>query len=739
MSKRTSKRDQRQPKGLQYRAANVVNRSIDEDARTVRATVATETPVAMPDWERMEMVDEVLLARGADIPKSRQVPFLDSHQRMRVRDQLGSARELTREDGQITATMHFASTAEAEFSLVREGHVTDVSAGYEVIDRIYIPEGKTRKIKGREFTGPVNVVTRWKIREVSLTPIGADEQAKLRGLDPAGVSFDSPEGNQQAMNEELRNLLEQRGMPKGLDDAAAFEWMLADERNRAAAQGALEDQDDDQGDDPAAAARAASGGSQRGVVDEQRLAELIARETQRVIEERDQRQNAWRSDVRDHCELADMPGEYEHCLTLGDIAAVRAYLTERKADRDNTLVGSSVRIVGEGFERLQTDMGHALALRAMRSAARSADTVDLLFPADQRSRHVDSFRFASLYDMAQEFVRAMGVNTRGLSREQVAICAMFGPEKAGIRGAYHVTGSFANLTLDAMNKSMQVGYTEAPQTWRGPMRQGDSVPDFKDIHRLRLGAVPNLPIWNDNSDPTRGSMADGKETYAVESRSLEIGFSYRLLVNDDMSVLTRTGPQMGAAAARTVNAVAWGQVTSNPTMSDNVALFSAASGARKRSNLETGAGAPATATLQTLSNKMMQMRGENTPEGEEGDDILDLMPRYIVGPSALKTTIEQLVLSAYDPAANKFQVYNTATQLIPVIEPRLDAASTTAWYLFADPSQIDTVEVTFLTGQESPVVREFMDERNLSQNFTILQTFGAKPLNHRGIQKHAGA
>jgi hypothetical protein len=98
-----------------------------------------------------------------------------------------------------------------------------------------------------------------------------------------------------------------------------------------------------------------------------------------------------------------------------------------------------------------------------------------------------------------------------------------------------------------------------------------------------------------------------------------------------------------------------------------------------------------------------------------------------------------LVLSAYDPAANKFQVYNTATQLIPVIEPRLDAASTTAWYLFADPSQIDTVEVTFLTGQESPVVREFMDERNLSQNFTILQTFGAKPLNHRGIQKHAGA
>jgi hypothetical protein len=271
------------------------------------------------------------------------------------------------------------------------------------------------------------------------------------------------------------------------------------------------------------------------------------------------------------------------------------------------------------------------------------------------------------------------------------------------------------------------------------MRQAASVPDFKQIHRLRMGAIPNLPVWPDNSNPERASFTDARESYAVEARSLEISYSYRLLVNDDMDALSRTPGMMGAAAARTVNAVAWSQITSNPTMSDSVALFATATGARKRTNLTTGAGTPSVTTLQTLTNLMRQMRGENTPEGNESADILNLQPRYLVGPSALATTINQLVLSAYDPAANSFMVYNTATQLIPVIEPLLDVASTTAWYLFADTSQIDTVEVSFLQGQETPVTRQFMDERNLSQTVTILQTFAAKAMNHRGVQKHAGA
>lgn len=720
------------PEDVGYRSLEVRASTLNVDARTIQADIATEAPVPMVDWERMAMVPEILIAAGAQFPKSRQVPFLDSHNRNSVSDQLGSARDVEVKGDRLRATLHFSESATNEFTKVREGHVTDVSAGYEILKRVHIPAGESKTLAGRQFDGPVNVVTKWRLREVSLTPIGADAQAKLRGLDPAAIRFESRKG-QFKMNEDLRKLLVSRGMAADLTDEQAQQWLVD---NREAVFASAKPPEQKQEERKAATPP----GVQQ--IDTAALAAEVARQVQIAQEDERKRTAEFRKEVDALCDLAGLASEKDHCRGLTDVDAVRSHLiAKQKEQAEQVSYNPNVRVLGTGFDRLRSDLQTALALRAVSNVTSNEKTIEKVLPVAERAKGASTFRHASLFDMASEFVRASGIDTRGLTREEVALCAMFGPEKAGIRSAgaaYHTTGSFTNLTLDAVNKSMQVGYTETPVTWRGPMRQGSSVADFKQIHRIRLGSVPNLPVWNDNSNPEKGSIADGKESYAVECRSLELDFSYRLLINDDMDALSRIPSQMGAAAARTVNTLAWTQVTSNPTMSDSVALFAAATGARKRTNLTTGAGSPSVSTLQTLSNLMRQMRGENTPEGNESTDILNLMPRYLIGPSALETTIKQLVLSAYDPASS-LMVYNTATQLIPVIEPLLDASSTTAWYVFADPSQIDTVEVTFLQGQETPVVRSFMDERKMSQSFIVLQTVGAKPLNHRGVQKHAGA
>lgn len=719
-----------------FRTLEVRAATFNEENRSVEATISTETPVDMPDWSRMEMVPEVLIASGAQFPKSRQVPFLDSHNRYSVKDQLGSARSITIENNRIDATLVFSKAAPAEDALsgVRDGHITDVSVGYEVLKRNYIASGDKKTIGGREYHGPVNVVTKWRLREVSLTPIGADAQAKLRGLDPAAVRFhQSSEKEEFEMNPELRKLLESRGMSATLTDDEAQRWLVenADKIGKPQEPAKQTDGDKRASTEPAITADA--------------IGKMIAEATRKAILESQQQRAAFDAEVNALCELADMPAESAHCRTLPDVAAVREHLKTAKAKQaEHIPYGGAVRMVSSGVDRLRADIESTLLEKAVRGAVNGDEKkVDKYFPADKRSKTAGNFAHATLLDLAGEFVRAHGIPTLGLTREQIAICAMFGPEKAGIRnfrgeGTYHTTGSFANLTLDAINKSMQIGYTEVPATWRGPMRQAESVADFKQIHRMRMGAMPNLPVWNDTEKPNSTSFADAKESYAVEARSEGADFSYKLIVNDDMSALTRVPLMFGDAAGRTVNAVAWSQVTSNPTLSDSVALFSTASGARKRANLTTGAGAPSVSTLQTLTNLMRQMRGENTPEGNESQDILNLQPTYLVGPSALSTTIMQLVLSAYDPASS-LMVYNTATQLIPVIEPLLDVDSTTAWYLFSSPTRIDTIEVTFLQGQETPQVRSVMDEHKLSMTYYVLQCFGAKAMNHRGIQKHAGA
>jgi len=719
-----------------YRQLEVRASTLNVDARTIEATISTESPVPMPDWSRMEMVPEVLLSSGAEFPKSRQVPFLDSHNRNSVKDQLGSAREITVGDGKLSSRLNFSTAAGAEdaFKSVREGHVTDVSVGYEVLKRSFVKSGEAKTFAGRTFEGPVNVVTKWKLREVSLTPIGADAQAKLRGLDPAAIQFRSlSEKEEFKMNEELRKLLEAKGMPATLTDDEAQRWLVKNPN-------ALADKPEPK-EEPKREER-----KEQTLPSSDDLAKLVAEATRKAIAADRETRKAFENDVDQLCELADVPEIAGVCRDLQDIAAVRTKIKEHKAAQaENIPYSGSVRVLSMGADRLKADLRSALMLTACRNAVNGNEAkLEKYYPAAERSKTADSFRHATLFDMASEFVRSMGVATLGLTREQVAICAMFGPEKAQIRGArdggaYHSTGSFANLTLDAINKSMMIGYSEVPATWRGPMRQGQSATDFKQIHRMQIGSIPNLPVWNDSVRPNMASFADGKESYAVEARSIGVDFGYKLIVNDDMSALTNTPMKLGDSAARTVNAVAWSQVTSNPTMRDAVALFSDVTGLRFRKNLTTGAGAPSTTTLGTLTALMRLMRGENTPEGAESADILNLSPSYIVVPAALETTAKVLVNSVYDPASTGAATFNPATSLQVVVEPLLDAASSTAWYLFAEPTRVETVEVTFLAGQETPQVRSVMDEHTLAATYYVLQSVAAKALDHRGIQKHAGA
>lgn len=720
---------------LAYRAFSVRSSTIDVEKRTIDATIATESPVLMPDYERGEMIPEVLLTSGVEIPASRQVPLLDSHARKQTSDQLGSARNLTTSSSDVSGTLHFSTVAESQWTKVREGHTTDVSAGYRVLHKTFVKPGESKIVGGQRFTGPVNVVDKWRIFEVSLVPIGADQQAKLRGFEPHG--FEPQKGIK--MDQETKELLVKRGMPADLDDAAADKW-FAENKVRLLAEPEKK---------PEPTSKLTPIVNDKAIADQVReaIAAALAAERNAATQRE--------TEIRELCDLAGLGEHFAEFRSL-DVPAARAAIVKKKTELDaaNPLP-FSVKITGDGKQRFMADVGTALVMRAVDQAisyapdnvcttpeqvnARVERVREKAFPTAQRSAGAERWKHATPMQIAEECLKIDGCDTRGMSRDEIAR-ATFDPGFAaqyGMRGtpALNTTGSFTNLTIDAVNKSMLVGYTQAPSTWEGPMRQGQSVQDFKQINRLKMGAIPNLPIWPDDTDPVKARFADAKERYAVESRSLEIGFSYRLLINDDLSALTRVPAMMGNAARRTVNAVAWSVITSNPTMSDGVALFSTATGARKRSNLTGGTNAITTANIQTAQNLMMQMRGENTPEGNEGADVLALMPKFLVAPSALYQSAIVVTRSSFDPVANQFQNYNIASQLTAVIEPLLDANSTTKWYLFADPAQIDTVEVTFLAGQENPIVRAFVDPQNLTQRYIILQTFAAAAMNHRGLQQ----
>ncbi len=144
-------------KSMAYRELSIrkdaagIPATLDTENRSVEVIGATEDPVEVFDYERYETVLEILLMDGVELPKSRQVPLLDTHNRWDgTSSVLGSFREMKTENGQLTGRATFTSAPEAEspYTKLREGHLTDFSVGYRVIDSEYIPNGEKRTIKG---------------------------------------------------------------------------------------------------------------------------------------------------------------------------------------------------------------------------------------------------------------------------------------------------------------------------------------------------------------------------------------------------------------------------------------------------------------------------------------------------------------------------------------------------------------------------------------------------------------
>lgn len=162
----------------------------NDDTMTIEATLSTEDPVRMCDYDAWEMMEEVLLADGRQ--RTDYLPMLDSHNRWSVEEVLGHMDNIRTEGGNTVVTCHFDKndeTAVKVFRKYRDGHARGLSVGYTVKKYMDIAPGQSAVVKGRTFTasGTIKkrIVTEWVAKEGSLVAVGADAKALTRAA--AGV------------------------------------------------------------------------------------------------------------------------------------------------------------------------------------------------------------------------------------------------------------------------------------------------------------------------------------------------------------------------------------------------------------------------------------------------------------------------------------------------------------------------------------------------------------------------
>jgi hypothetical protein len=322
------------------------------------------------------------------------------------------------------------------------------------------------------------------------------------------------------------------------------------------------------------------------------------------------------------------------------------------------------------------------------------------------------YMHATTVDLARHCLQRRGVSVRSLSPSQVMTRAL------------HTTTDFPELLLATGERILRMGYA----SYQGGVRRickESTARDFRAKSKLMLGEAPELLEVGEHGEVTRGTMAESKASYSLKTFARIFGITRQALVNDDLDAFGDFVGRLGRAAAEFVATQLSAKLTSNPTLADGVALFHADHG-----NLGT-AGVISITTL-TEALKMMRLQ-----KGLNGVTPIDVTPKYLVVPAALEVVARQYV--AQINATKASDVNPFTADLEPVVDPRLDASSATAWYLAADPGAIDTIEYSFLEGQPGPQIesRAGFDVEGVEMKVRL--DFGCGVIDHRGLFKNAGA
>lgn len=375
----------------------------------------------------------------------------------------------------------------------------------------------------------------------------------------------------------------------------------------------------------------------------------------------------------------------------------------QKQIEDRKPHASGVQVTAEETDKFRSAATDALLMRAARRVEKpAAGALEL--------------RSLRLRDLAVECLQRAGVGGAHLMRDEDLLKRALSPDS-----------TFQGIISNAANKTLSQAYSEAPTTFQFWTGRGSNS-DFKAAEHYRISEAGNLELTAQNAlIPYDEPMQDEKVTKAILTYSKRWGFTREAFINDDLSMLSRVPAAYVIAAKRGINKLVYQMLANNPLIFDGKALFHADHG-----NLGT-AGAISTTTMSEARQKM------RTQKDQRGIATLNIGPRYLLVPAALETAATQYLRSEADPAGAHSGVVNVFRNSYEiVVDAELDQYSAAAWYLAADPNIADTVEVTYLRGQEEPTLETDIPFDRLGMDFRIYFDYGVTLLDSRGMFKNPG-
>jgi hypothetical protein len=664
--------------------------SVDAEARTAELIFSTGAAVERFDWE----TGKRFLEKLAITPKAIRLerlnaggPLLDSHSSESITDQIGAVIPGTAriERGMALATVRFSARESVApiFQDVKDGILRHVSVGYRTYQYEEEPASKKSVI-------PTRTAVDWEPYEISMVSMPADAGARVRR--------DDVKTNQCVLvTRQQETAMDEDQVTGGAGDEQQSEFIREDvqpQQTRTAVE--PETHEPNERDMGASAER----DRVNGILDATKAARLPFSFARKLIDEKLPLLDAQKRVFKELAGREDPPASQNTpsglargsmTVEFGDSPLIHA-----RAGIENALLH---RVASTHFKL--TDQGR-------------------------------EYRGMTMLDVAKSYLVARGVRITGMNKMELAAAAL---GLTAVRtGGMHTTSDFPLLLQDVATKTLRAEYEAAAQTFL-PIVRRISLNDFRASNRVQIGDAPALMPVNEHGEFTRGTIVEGREQIQLATYGRVFAITRKALINDDTDAFSRVPAKFGRAARNLESDIVWYQILSNPTMGDSVTLFHASH------RNYAGAGMIGINTVGAGETAMMLQTGL------DGTTLVMGTPRFLIVPPSQRIKALQFVA-----VVNASQIDNVnpyAGKLEVITEPRLETGvtigtttatgSSTAWYLVADPAQVDVIELATLDGQEGPMVESRVGFDVDGLEIKCRHDVGAKVIDHRGLYKNDGS
>lgn len=300
------------------------------------------------------------------------------------------------------------------------------------------------------------------------------------------------------------------------------------------------------------------------------------------------------------------------------------------------------------------------------------------------------------------------------------------------RQFYNPTAAFPSILDNTIRKSIVQLYNQVPTTFQAWTTKG-SLSDFKETpdHEYVMGGLGDFEEVPENGE----IKADVPRTELLPSRRLktygkQFSMTRQAFINDDIGFLTKIPGAYATKAKMTLDKQVYSLIFDNKKIFDGKPLFDAA-----HANVMPAGAKP---SQQTIQKMILQMQRQKDQFGE----AIYVTPKWIIVPVGYEFDLAVILHSTQVTGSSNNDInplYNYPINIVqtPVLNA-MAAGKAAPWFMVADPMSAKSIQVDYLNGQETPIVRRMETPGTLGFTWDIYTDWGIAVRDFRGINKNPG-